>query len=69
MAWKKTVKLMLTCLTKQSPSCQDVDAAPKSDPITFPNRILKAPMAFQYELKSTSIRRITYQWVIEQNTR
>lgn len=40
---RKVVKLTLTCLTKQSPFCQDVDAAPKSDPITFPNMIPKAP--------------------------
>lgn len=32
-------KLMLTCSTKQSPSSQDVDAAPKIDPITLADTI------------------------------
>lgn len=38
----KIAKLMLTRATKQSPSCQDVDAAPKIDPITLANIILGA---------------------------
>lgn len=67
MMCRKVVKLMLTCLTKQSPSCQDVDAAPKSDPVTFPP-YRKRQMAFQCQFKSVCIRKITYQWAIEQNT-
>lgn len=33
---RKVVKLMLTCLTKQSPSCQDVDAARRATQLLSP---------------------------------
>lgn len=42
---RKMAELMLTRSTKRSPSGQDVDAAPKSDPLTVRNRVPGAPGA------------------------
>lgn len=42
---REIAELMLTRSTERSPSGQDVDAAPKSDPLTARNGVPRAPKA------------------------